>query len=181
MIERLSFVTSNANKIQQVRNVLGNEVEHIEFEVPEYQSFYLADIVEQKAFDVYRAYERPVLVDDTSLIISALGGWPGPFVKHFLEKVGVEGILRMLNGVTDRKAWANVIFGLHDGTEVQLFQGVEMGEISEYPRGENGFGFDSIFVPEGFTKTRAEMEGEEFDLTSPRFKALVALQKHLSS
>lgn len=179
MIERVSFVTSNVNKLQQVRAVLGNDLEHIDFEVPEYQSFNLEDIVVQKAYDAYRNFRKPLLIEDTSLVISSLGGLPGPLVKHFLEKVGVEGILKMVNGVVDRKAYAQVMFGLHDGTNVSTFNGIVLGEIATYPKGENGFGFDSIFVPSGYTKTRAEMRGEEFDLTSPRFKALKELKKHL--
>lgn len=178
MIERLTFVTSNVNKLQQVRHILGNGVEHIDYEIPEIQSDYLRDIVEQKAFDAFKAFGGPLLVEDASLSINALNGFPGPLVKPVLKKIGIEGILKQLINVVDRIAYGQVMFAYHNGQNVSSFNGVVKGSLSEYPRGENGFGWDSIFIPEGYTRTRAEMYGEEFDLTSPRVKALIELQKH---
>lgn len=187
MVERLSFVTTSLDKVLQVRQVFGNGIEHIDYEIPEYQDTYLEDIVRQKAIDAFKIYRKPVLVDDTSLAISCLGGMPGPFVKHELAHGGVYAILDKIKGKElrvgqlDRTAFAQVMFGLHDNENVSIFNGVVRGKISKYPKGNNGFGFDSIFIPEGFTRTRGELEGADFETTSPRSKALILLQRHLSS
>jgi XTP/dITP diphosphohydrolase len=77
-------------------------------------------------------------------------------------------------------AFARVGIGLYDGREVKLFFGITQGKISGRPKGTNGFGWDVIFIPKGYSKTRAQLEGEDYDKTSPRKKALEKLEKYLN-
>lgn len=179
MIERLTLVTGNPNKAEQIRSVLGGDFRHADYDLTEIQSYNLREIIEDKALKAFEKVQEPVLVDDTALSIIALNGFPGPLVKSVVEKIGLEGILKLLSGNSDRNAFGQVMFGLHDGNRTHFFNGVVQGTISEHPRGKNGFGWDSIFIPDGYTKTRAEMQGDEFDQTSPRIKALTLLQTYL--
>ena len=107
---------------------------------------------------------------------------PGPYIKWFLEKIGPEGLHRMLAGFDDKSAEARCTFAYHDGTEgssVLLFRGVTAGTIVD-PRGPRDFGWDPCFQPQGFDLTYAEMDKAVKNTISHRFKALDALREHFS-
>ena len=77
----------------------------------------------------------------------------------------------------DRSAQAIVALGLFDGTKTNIFTGTINGIIAQHPFGSGGFGWDTIFIPDGYTQTRAEMNEKDYDATSPRLKALEALMQ----
>lgn len=179
MTNALTFITGNAGKAAQLSKYLGLSVNHHKLDLVEVQSVELTEVVEHKVKEAYSILEKPVVVDDVSLSIHALGKLPGPFIKFFIAELGNDGICKLIHG--DRAATATVAIGYHDGGDVKIFLGEIQGTISESARGEGGFGWDAIFIPDGYTQTRAEMNESDYDKTSPRKQALEKLEKFLSS
>ena len=181
MIESLTFITGNAGKAEELARYARIPVVHQKIDLPEIQSLDPSEIVTQKAREAYRRINKPVIVEDTSLIFSALGKLPGPLIKWFLQELGNEGLCKLINGYTDRSAVAQVNFALYDGQEVVLFDGTTQGKIADQPKGDNGFGWDPIFIPEGSTKTWGEMKPDEKQIDSMRLAALQKLEAYLHS
>lgn len=175
----LTFITSNPSKAEQLGRHLNYPVQHHTLNLPEIQSLDLKEVIEHKAKEAYKEVSGLVLVEDTSLTFSALGKLPGPFIKWFLTELNNTGLCRLLNDYEDRSAFAEVCFGLYDGKELHIFEGSMNGTIAEAPRGERGFGWDPIFIPEGSTKTWGEMTVDEQSGTSMRRIALKKLEAFL--
>lgn len=177
----LTFVTGNPKKAEQIGRHLNIPVEHRKLDLPEIQSLDLDEIVIRKAQEAYKIIGSPVLVEDTSLQFHALGRLPGPLIKWFLNELKNDGLCKLLDGYSDRTATAQVKFGYFDGTELRVFEGGVTGMIASVPRGEHGFGWDPIFIPEGKTKTWGEMSDDEQKETSMRSIALAQLETFLKS
>lgn len=161
-MKEVVFITGNQGKADFLAKWLGHPVEHIKLDLDEIQSLDVHVISEHKARQAYAKLKRPVLVEDAYLRISALGDLPGSFIKFFIEELGLEKMCRMLDSFDDKSARAGVCFAYFDGTgEVRFFEGEKLGTITNHPRGEGGFGFDPIFVPDGQPLTFAEMGDEE--------------------
>lgn len=159
------FITGNQNKADYLSRQLGVAIEHQKVELIELQSTDLHTIVEHKLRQAYAVVGRPVLVEDVGLSFTALGDLPGPYIKWFVEHAGGEACCRMLDGFSDRGAIIRCTFGYFDGEQIEFFDSESRGTISDHPRGENGFGFDTFFINEGYTITRAEMSQEENERT----------------
>ncbi len=176
----LTFVTGNPSKAEQLALHLDIEVTHKKLDLDEIQSVSLEEIVKHKVMEAYKHIQGPVLVEDTSLVFEALGKLPGPLIKWFLQELDNEGLCHLLSGFQSRKAIAEVLFGYYDGNVFSTFKGTMKGTISETPRGERGFGWDPIFIPEGYEKTWGEMNMDEQIATSMRRQALQELAVFLS-
>jgi len=175
-LERLVFVTSNLGKLREAERVLGTRLEHRALDLPEIQSLDLEEVVRAKAREAHRRLGAPVLVEDTSLELVGLGGFPGPLVRWLLASVGPEGIARIAHAFSDPRAVARCLACAVDGSEEVLGLGEVRGTIAERPRGRRGFGWDSVFVPDGGGgRTYAEMTPEEKNAISHRRRALEAL------
>ena len=157
---RAAFVTTNEHKRREVERILGVELERAGPDVLEVQALDFAEVAIQKARSAYDALgrpPRPVLVEDSGLVIEAWNGLPGALTKWFLSSVGYQGLLKMLSG-EDRRARAVCAVAVADNRgEVRVFRGEVRGSVAPEPRGEGGFGWDPIFVPEGSKLTYAEM------------------------
>jgi len=167
----LLFVTSSHDKLSEVRRILGRSVDMSDTELDEPQAVELGVVVAAKAQQAYDRLHRAVMVEDSGLFIDAWNGLPGALVKWFLERVGVEGICAMLQQFPTREATARTLIGYHNG-KLKIFEGSIKGNIADSPRGSSGFGFDSIFIPEGSDRTFAEMDPVEKDHFSMRQRAL---------
>lgn len=177
ILKQLKFVTGNPNKVREARQILGIEVEQVPLkELLEIQSADLSEIVRHKAGQAYAALGCPVMVEDSGLIFQAWDPLPGPLVKWFESSVGCEGMIKMLQGFENRKATAACAIAVYDGEEFKIARGAVDGEIAESVRGANGFGWDVIFIPEGTTKTYAELPPEEKNADSHRRRALEKLK-----
>lgn len=161
----VTFITGNQNKADYFERLMGISVPHQKVDLDELQSLDLHEIVGHKARQAYEVVGGPVIVEDVSLEFTALGSLPGPFIKFFIEKSGPESCCRMLDGFVDRSAIIRCTFGYYDGSEMVFFDSSMKGLISKYPRGENGYGFDKIFICDGYDITRAEMTPEENEQT----------------
>jgi non-canonical purine NTP pyrophosphatase (RdgB/HAM1 family) len=173
---RAVFVTTNEHKRREVEGILGVELGRAALgaqDVPEVQALDFAEVATRKARFAYEALGKPsypVLVEDSGLVIGAWNGLPGALTKWFLSSVGNEGLLRMLCG-GDRRARAVCAVAVAGrGGEVRVFRGEVEGALAPEPRGEDGFGWDPIFVPEGSHLTYAQM-GEAKNEDSHRARA----------
>ena len=175
----LTFITGNAAKAEQLGRHLDHPVSHKKLDLPEIQSLDLREIIEHKAKEAYKQIGGVVLVEDTSLTFKALGKLPGPLIKWFLTELDNDGLCKLLNGYDDRGALAECMFGLYDGKEINVFEGSAPGTIAATPRGERGFGWDPVFIPQGHSKTWGEMDPEEQKETSMRRMALKKLEAYL--
>lgn len=191
MKKKLVFATNNAHKLDEIRAILGDRVEvlslkdiHCEADIPE-----TADTLEGnaalKAEYIYKNYGLDCFADDTGLEVEALGGAPGVYSARYAggeghdSEANMKKLLVELEGKANRKAqFRTAICLIEDGTE-HLFEGVVKGEIIEKKRGCSGFGYDPVFVPEGYTETFAEMGNEEKNKISHRARATQKLCDYL--
>lgn len=158
----VTFITGNKNKAEYLEKLLGLKIKHQRIDLDEIQSLSLLEIVEHKVRQAFAILQRPVLVEDVGLFFEDLGGLPGPFIKYFVDNVPFEKICKMVGDTEEnRKATARCVFGYFDGVNLKLFEGQTNGKIAPEPRGENGYGWDKIFIPEGYEITNAEMREED--------------------
>lgn len=177
---KITLITGNAGKAEEVSRYLGTPVEHQPLDLDEIQSLDLEEIVKDKANRAFEKIGEPVLVEDVSFVFHGMGKLPGPLIKWFLKELGNEGLCRLVDG-KNRGCVATVCYGFHDGKEVKLFSGSMSGSVSESPRGSNSFGWASVFIPEDFDKTYAELTNEEQAPIAMRNKALKELHEYLIS
>lgn len=180
MAKNITFITGNQNKADYLAKCLGYPVSHIKLELDEIQSLDLNEIVEHKVKQAYQIIQSPVIVEDVSLEFEALGGLPGPFIRFFIEKVPFGTICSLVNGLS-RKATARCVFGYYDGLELKLFEGHLDGKIAETPSGDAGYGWDKIFIPEGYHVTRAELNEEDDQKTYSKIKPFAELKVFLEN
>ena len=181
MIDTITFITSNPAKVRLLNHYLDFPIIHKSVDLTEIQSLDLVAIVEHKAREAYQHVRSPVLIEDASLRFLALGGLPGPLIKWFLTELGTDGLCHLLDNYPDRSALTEVQFCLYDGQSFQTFANAQKGAIASAPRGNGGFGWDSIFIPDGYQKTWAEMTDEDAQATSLRKTALKKLEAYLKA
>ncbi|HSP94769.1 MAG TPA: non-canonical purine NTP pyrophosphatase [Thermoanaerobaculia bacterium] len=170
------FVTGRAEKALEAER-LGFRFERVNLDLAERQALDPADIVESKAREAYAKLARPVVVEDSGLAIRAWNGFPGALVKWLEKSAGLEAMARMLDRFPDRFATATCAVAYFDGQRVVQGRGEVRGTVADAPRGEGGFGWDALFIPEGSDRTFAEMSGEEKDGVSHRRRAWEALAR----
>jgi len=180
----LIFVTGNSKKLEEVISILGSnsafKVTSQKIDLPEYQGDSPEDIVKEKCRAAVNITNGPTIVEDTCLCFNALNGLPGPYIKWFLDKLGHEGLNKMLAGWDDKSAYALCTFGYSDGTpdgEIKIFSGRTDGMIVP-ARGPKNFGWDPIFQPTGYELTYAELPKEIKNSISHRGRALQALSEY---
>ena len=166
----LYFVTSNENKIKEAESILSFKIDNISIDVDEIQAIEVSDVIKHKAKAAFHETNKPVMVEDTGLYIRSWKGFPGALIKWVMKTLGNEGLCEALG--ENREATAKTSICLYNGKSLEVFDGEIRGLISETPRGENGFGWDPIFQPEGHERTFAEMDQVEKDSMSMRKRAL---------
>ncbi len=176
-MQEVTLITGNAGKAKEFERLLGVKVLNQKIALPEIQATDVALVAKEKALAAYAVVQKPVFVDDTGLYIHAWGDLPGALIAWFLDNVGNEGILKMLDGWGDRAATVVTALGYCDASGARVFVGKLEGTIAEVIRGENGFGYDPIFIPENQLKTFAEMNAEEKDAISMRAQAAHSLRR----
>ena len=142
------FVTGRPEKAQEAER-LGFRLERVNLDLAEPQALDPGEIVESKARDAFARLARPVVVEDSGLAIRAWNGFPGALVKWLERSAGLEAIARMLDRFPDRSATATCAVAYFDGRRVVQGRGEVPGAIADAPRGEGGFGWDALFIPEG--------------------------------
>lgn len=177
----ITFITGNPGKAAELSNKLNVSIDHKKIDLPEIQTLDLKEISTFKAREAYKIVNSPVLVEDVGLVFHALNKLPGPFIKWFLTELKNEGLCKLLSSYQNKHATAEIVYTLFDGKELIYFEAALEGTIVDTPRGENGFGWDQIFMPDGQNKTYAEMTIEEKNKISHRAIALQKLQQYLNN
>lgn len=173
------LVTGNRGKIAEARLALGMEIEAVEVDLPEIQGLDLLEILQEKAEVAWEMVHRPLVVEEAGLGLLALNGFPGPLVKWMLTAVGAEGIARTARALGDNRAVAQCALLYRDAQRTVIAEGTTTGNLVLPARGEHGFGWDPVFLPEGETRTFAELIGKEKDAVSHRGKAWRELMPRL--
>jgi XTP/dITP diphosphohydrolase len=192
MKQQLVFATNNKHKLDEVADILGDRVKLLSLndidchdDIPE-----TADTLEgnalQKARYIYDKYHMNCFADDTGLEVEALGGAPGVYSARYAGGEGHDSeanmtkLLENMEGMTNRRArFRTVVALIVDGRE-HHFEGVVEGRIIEERRGGKGFGYDPLFIPNGYTETFAELGEEVKNRISHRSRAVNKLCKFLS-
>ncbi len=178
VLHNVKFVTGNPNKVREAGEILGMALEQVNLpELHEIQTHDLEGIIEDKTRQAYKAVNGPVLVEDSGLLFSAWNGLPGALVKWFENTVGCEGMLKMLEPFDNREAFALCYVGFHDGKNIKTAKGMVKGRVADQLQGSNGFGWDTLFIPDGHDRTYAEMSAQEKNSISHRRRAFEALKK----
>ena len=179
----IKFVSGNLKKYEEVKDIIeeglpGYTVNQIKIDLPELQGEPI-DIVKAKLAKALSVEEGPLMIEDTSLCFNALSGLPGPYIKDFLTKLGHTGLNNMLKGFEDKTGYAQCIFGLGNKEgNTNIFVGRTPGKIVE-ARGENNFGWDPIFNPDGFEETYSQMDKSVKNKISHRYNSLKQLIQFL--
>jgi non-canonical purine NTP pyrophosphatase (RdgB/HAM1 family) len=173
------FITGNQHKADYLAKWLEMPVDHRKIDLDEIQSLNLRVIVEHKVRQAYDIVKQPVLVEDVGFTFEALGRLPGPLIKWFLEELGDTGLCRLADGLEHRKAHVSIIYALFDGTDIHYFENHVQGAVAPEPRGEYGFGWNAIFIPDGLDKTYAEMTDDEVRPFSVRAQAIEKIKDFL--
>lgn len=187
---KLYFATNNIYKLKEVQEVVGDSFQiesmrslGINEDIPEDQQTLEGNAL-QKARFLYDRTGESCFADDTGLEVDALNGAPGVYsaryagdAKNSFDNMAL--LLKNMSGKQNRKArFRTVIALILDGKEY-LFEGVVNGTIAEEPRGTAGFGYDPLFVPDGYSTTFAEMDSEAKNAISHRGRAVEKLAAFL--
>lgn len=189
---KIVFATNNKNKILEVQQILPKTIQIISLEeigcleeIPE-----TADTIEEnaimKANYITQIYGYDCFADDTGLEVEALNGEPGVYSARYAGEQrnsldNMNKILKSLENTTNRNAQFKTVIALNLNGQQHLFTGIAKGKITLEKTGNQGFGYDPIFQPEGFTETFAQLSLEEKGTISHRGKAteqLIAFLKN---
>lgn len=177
----VTLVTSNRGKLVEWQRLFPAEfkLDSADIDLPEIQSMDLIEIIEDKARRAYELVGSPVLVEDVSAGLVKLAGLPGPFIKYFEVHMGKDALFQL----ADREGDAAIVtctVAYYDGESMVTAKGITEGTVVP-SRGDNGFGFDAVFMPNSSTKTYGEMNAQEKDAVSHRSKAIIKLTQMLST
>lgn len=193
MKRKLVFATNNAHKLEEISSILGDKVELLSLkdiccttDIPE-----TADTLEGnamlKAEYIHEHYGLDCFADDTGLEVEALNGAPGVYSARYgggeghNSEANMQKLLQNMQGMDNRKAQFRTAICLIMDSKKHLFEGIVKGEITKEKRGNSGFGYDPIFMPEGYNKTFAEMGNETKNKISHRALAVEKLCRFLKA
>ena len=189
---KLCIATNNSGKLLEIKSILSNQFEILSLkdigcntELPE-NGETLQDNSLEKALFVFQNYHINCFADDSGLEVEALGGAPGVYSARYAgndnnPENNILKLLKGLQGIENRNAQFRTIITLILNGEIKTFEGIVKGHIISELKGNQGFGYDPVFVPEGFSKTFAEMDFNEKNLISHRGKAMKLLISYLNS
>jgi XTP/dITP diphosphohydrolase len=176
-MQEIIFVTSNDNKLREAETILGVKLRREKLDLAEIQEMDQHKILDFKIRQAYEQLQVPVIVEDAGLFADAWNGFPGPFVKWQAETMGHD-IFAAILPKDNRKVMWRVCYGYFDGVEVKVFEGVTEGTFAPERRGENGWGFDPFFIPDGETQTFAEIGERKYEYSARR-QAIEKLRDYL--
>ena len=189
---KLVFAINNKHKLQEVRDIIGSGVEILSLadincneDIPE-----TADTLDGnaliKARYIYEKYNVNCFADDTGLEVDALDGAPGVYSARYAgdghdSEANMRKLLENLTGKNNRNAQFRTVIALIIDGEEKLFNGIVKGTITEEKRGDSGFGYDPIFVPEGYSESFAQMDSSTKNSISHRYRATKQLSDYLEA
>ena len=189
---KLVFATNNKHKLDEVRAIVGGEFEILSLndigcydEIPE-----TADTLQGnaliKARYIHEKYNVDCFADDTGLEVDVLDGAPGVYSARYAgeeccSEANMQKLLHNLTGKNNRNAQFRTVIALIIKGEEKLFNGIVKGTIAEEKKGDSGFGYDPIFIPEGYSESFAQMSSEAKNSISHRYRATRELGNYLKN
>lgn len=190
-MKQLVFATNNRHKLSEVRHILPADVPILSLQdircfddLPETAETLEGNAL-MKAEYIYKHYGYSCFAEDTGLEVEALDNRPGVFSARYAgedhnSERNMQKLLHDLKGIENRKARFRTVVALIEGGGVHYFEGVITGYIATHPSGEGGFGYDPVFVPDGFAQTFAELGEDLKNKISHRALAIDKLKNYLS-
>ena len=188
MKQKIVFATNNAHKLEEVAAILGESYEVLSLreigcndDIPETSDSFAGNAL-QKAQYVKEHYGYDCFADDSGLEVDVLGGEPGIYSARYSgggSEANMDKLLHNLTGKSERGAQFRTVIALLIGKDTRLFEGIVRGTIIDERRGEGGFGYDPIFVPEGYDLTFAQLGSKVKNHISHRAKAVEQLAEYL--
>lgn len=192
---KIVFATNNQHKLQEIRDILGSDFEIVSLndigchaDIPETGST-LEENAHQKAQYVFDHYHLSCFADDTGLEVEALNGAPGVHSARYAEgtdhnsEANMDKLLRELGDTTHREARFRTVISLllteDDTYSEHLFEGVVTGRIDTEKHGTEGFGYDPLFIPDGYDESFAQLGEEIKNQISHRARAVKKLEAFL--
>lgn len=189
-MKQIVFATNNSHKLEEVRSIVGKYFEILSLsdigcndEIPENGSTFEANAIE-KARYIKDKYGYDCFADDSGLEVTALNNAPGVYSARYAgepsdSQRNIEKLMQEMIGVTERSARFRTCIALLYGDKKEIFEGCIEGNIIDTLRGTNGFGYDPLFVPQGYDTTFAEMTSQEKNSISHRAIATAKLVEYL--
>ena len=178
-LEALTLVTGNSFKLREARRITGFDLAGADVDLPEIQDLDMQTVLEEKGREAWSRLRKPVVVEETGFEIAAMNGFPGPLVKWMLEAMGPDGLARTALGLGNPRGTAVCQLLAVDGEETLFAEGKTEGILVSPPRGEDGFGWDPVFQPDGTDQTYGELGFEVKDRIGHRGRAWRALLEKL--
>lgn len=175
---KLTIVTHNPGKVREFQAGLARhnvELHHLNRTYHELQADTLEEVASFGLQELASEVEGDFCLEDSGLFVDAVRGFPGVYSAYVYKSVGLDGVLKLLKGVEDRRARFASVIAMSSGGETHLFRGDVLGQIARAPRGTGGFGYDPVFVPDGEKRTFAQMSVGEKLKHSHRGRALEKL------
>ena len=190
-MRKIVFATNNPNKLREIREILGSRFEVVSLseigchdDIPETGSTLEANAL-QKAQYIHDHYGLDCFADDTGLEVDALGGAPGVHSARYAEgtdhdsEANMQRLLRELAGRDDRQAHFRTVIALIMDGQTHLFEGRVDGRIDTERHGQGGFGYDPLFIPDGYNDSFAVLGEETKNRISHRARAVQQLAAYL--
>ena len=189
MKQKIVFATNNAHKLEEVSAILGDAYDLLSLreigcddDIPETADTFAGNAM-LKAQYIKEHYGYDCFADDSGLEVDALDGAPGVYSARYSgggSEANIDKLLDNLTGKSERSAQFRTVIALLLGEDTQLFEGIVRGTIIEERRGDEGFGYDPIFVPDGYSQTFAQLGSEVKNRISHRAKAVEQLAQYLN-
>lgn len=189
---KLVFATNNAHKLREVSSMLGTDYELLSLkeigcnvDIPETADTFQGNAL-QKAQYVKEHFGYDCFADDTGLEVEALGGEPGVYSARYAgpghdSQANVKKLLTNLSGIENRRAQFRTVVALIKDGETHYFEGIVKGRIDTECHGDGGFGYDPVFIPEGYDQSFAELGDEVKNTISHRARAVAQLVAFLKA
>lgn len=188
---KIVFATNNAHKLDELRQIAGDKLQLLSLndidchdDIPETGDTLLANAL-QKARYIHEKYGVDCFADDTGLEVDCLGGAPGVHSARYAPGEGHDAeantclLLKNMQGCRERAARFRTVIALILGGKEYIFEGKVEGRITESPSGNGGFGYDPVFMPDGWDRTFAQATPQQKNEVSHRGRAVAALMQFL--
>ncbi len=182
---KISFVTTNKYKFEEVQNILKDSPIELEQLVMEYEENH-DEGIERIAYDASKKLanelNKPIILEDTGLFFEAYNGFPGALPKFVINTLGFKGIFKLLDGESRKAYFKTVAAYCEPGGEPVIFEAVMKGEITKeiHNQDKDEMPYDKIFIPEDEKKTISDMTMEEKNALSQRAKAFLKFGEYIS-
>lgn len=178
---KIRFLSANQHKIDEVQRILspsGVDVVPVSRRIEELQTEDVDRLVRDKLVKAFEMIGRPLFVEHTGLYLTGLNGLPAGLTQIFWDRLRADRFAALVGGLGDRSVTAKTVLAYCDGREIHVFDGAIKGTVPEMPAGPTDFQWDCVFIPEGHSRTFAEL-GAEKDKISMRRLALDKFAAHL--